>query len=399
MAGLSLSLALLVAVGLWITVRDDPYVAPRPPAAAPGVQPAEAAELLQQLSAAISTGDTRAAAELAAAGDRGTASRLRALVGNAERVGLRDVSLRYVDELGGAGPSGVWSATATTTWRVAGVDETTAAADVRVDFTTVGDRVVVSGLGGRGGVTPVWMSGPVQAVRRGGVVVLAADRAGRYAGLARRAVDVVRRVLPDWDGRLVVEVPRRAAGVDAALDVDRGTFRTVAGVTATADASGRRAAPVHVFLNPAQMQALRPAGAQVVVSHEAVHVAVDAASSSLPVWLSEGFADYVALRDVPLPLSTTAAQVTRQVRREGAPRRLPDDDDFDEGSEYFGAAYEAAWLACRMLADRIGEQELVRLYRSSDGAADFQRTFRRRTGMSVAAFTREWRQRLSDLAE
>jgi len=74
--------------------------------------------------------------------------------------------------------------------------------------------------------------------REDDVVVLAAADVDRYAILARRAVTVVRRVLPRWDGSLVVEVPPRATGVDEALDVERGTFRNVAGVTAAADGSG-----------------------------------------------------------------------------------------------------------------------------------------------------------------
>ena len=37
------------------------------------------------------------------------------------------------------------------------------------------------------------------------------------------------------------------------------------------------------------------------MSHEAVHVATEAARSTMPLWLLEGFADYVALRDVDLP--------------------------------------------------------------------------------------------------
>ncbi len=163
---------------------------------------------------------------------------------NARTAPLADVSFRYVDELEGTGIAGEWSATVATTWRVAGVDDASSAADVRIDFAADGDRVVVARIGGDGGTTPVWMSGPLDVRREDSVVVLAASDADRYATLARRAVIVVRRVLPVWDGTLVIEVPRRAGGVDAALDVDRGTFRNVAGVTAAGeDGSGGRRSP------------------------------------------------------------------------------------------------------------------------------------------------------------
>jgi hypothetical protein len=116
------------------------------------------------------------------------------------------------------------------------------------------------------------------------------------------------------------------------------------------------------------------------------------------VWLSEGFADFIALRDVPLPLSTTAAQIARQVRREGPPRALPGDRDFDEESDYFGATYEAAWFACRLLGERAGEDTLLRFYRDADGVDDFAGLFRRTFGLSLAQFTEQWRSALSDLA-
>jgi hypothetical protein len=45
---------------------------------------------------------------------------------------------------------------------------------------------------------------------------------------------------------------------------------------------------VHVFVNPEVFDRLQPTGAQVVLSHEAVHVATDAARSDVAPWLLEG---------------------------------------------------------------------------------------------------------------
>ena len=101
---------------------------------------------------------------------------------------------------------------------------------------------------------------------------------------------------------------------------------------------------------------------------------------------------------MPLPLTTTAAQIIRQVRREGPPRSLPGDGDFDDESEYFGATYEASWFACRLLAERVGEDAVVRFYRRADGADDFDGLFRRTFGLTVPKFTGQWRAALADLA-
>ena len=42
-------------------------------------------------------------------------------------------------------------------------------------------------------------------------------------------------------------------------------------------------------------------------------------AATIAPWLVEGFADYVALRDVDLPVTTRAAQIIGQVRRDGVP--------------------------------------------------------------------------------
>ena len=402
MAGLSSFLALVVGITLWLVLRDESYVAPPPAAPAESVQPAPAAALLQDLTRAVRAGDEEAAAGLARTSDAAAQEQLRTLVSNAEQIGLRDVSLRYLDELGGLDPAGEWPATATLTWRFDSFDTGPATTEVQVDFAASGDSVGIAGLGGTSfepaPATPIWFADPVEVRRTPETMVIAVRRVADYTVLARRAVPVVRRVLPDWPGGLVLEVPATAEDLDTALGVEPGTYGNVAGVTATVDGSGSSGAPVHVFLNPARIRELRPAGAQVVVSHEAAHVALDATSSVLPVWLSEGFADYIALRDVPLPLSTTAGQIIRQVRREGPTRTLSGDADFDEASEYFGAAYEASWFACRLLAQRVGEDALLRFYRQADDSDDFTGLFRRSFGLSVPEFTEQWRNALSDLA-
>ena len=407
MAGLSSFLALLVAASIWLVLRDGPYVAPPPTPPDSQIQPAAGAALLQDLALAVRTGDLDAAAALASSDDADAQEQLRDLVANAEEIGLREVSLRYLDERGGLDSEGEWPATATLSLRFAGFDTGLATSEVQVAFSVApsavdDDSVSIAALGGPASVpraaTPVWFTDRVAVRRTPQTLVVAVDRAGRYSEMARSAVRVVQRVLRDWPGGLVVEVPASAAGVDAALGVEPGTFGNVAGVTATVDGTGSSRAPVHVFLNPERIGELRPAGAQVVVSHEAAHVALDATSSSLPVWLAEGFADYVALRDVTLPLTTTAGQIIRQVRREGTPRALPSDADFDDASEYFGAAYEASWLACRLLAERFGEGRLLRFYRQADGADEFAPLFRRTFGLTEQQFTQQWRTALSDLA-
>ena len=219
-----------------------------------------------------------------------------------------------------------------------------------------------------------------------------------YAARARAAVPVVRAVLTGWKPRLVVEVPPTVEALNEALDSEPGEYDQIAAVTSTTDGSLAPDAPVHVFVNPEVFGGLRPRGAQVVMSHEAVHVATDAATSTMPLWLLEGFADYVALRDVHLPSSVTAGQIIRRVRRDGPPAQLPGATEFDTTTSSLGASYESAWLACRLLADLGGEARLVRFYRDVDNGTDVGAALQAAYGLSEREFTDEWRDRLQELA-
>ena len=120
---------------------------------------------------------------------------------------------------------------------------------------------------------------------------MAGDDTGPYPALVRRAVAQVREVLPRWDGRLVVEVPADAAQLDAVLGAPEGRYDAIAGLATTVDGSGARGTPVRVLLNPGVVEGLAGRGAQVVLTHEAAHVAVGASYADMPLWLLEGFAD------------------------------------------------------------------------------------------------------------
>ncbi len=414
MAGLSLSL-LLVVLGLVVwRALDDPYVATpdAEPGAAPTARPGQAAAALADLEAAISSGDAEAAAALAPDDDPAAGRRLRDVVENAADLGLEGVTLRYVDQEGGTDPQGAWRAVVDVTWQVAGFDPAPARSEVVFALRNVtggadagadsSERVAVTAAGVAGGRAPLWLTDDLRVRRTDSRVVAVAGSArdlARYDRLAKRAVPVVRRVLPGIGRGLVVEVPRTAAGLDAALGVDEGTYAEVAAVTTSPDGEVVDGGPLHVLVNPAEMDRLEPVGAQVVMSHEAVHALTEAPTSRAPLWLVEGFADYVALRDVDLPDTTLAAQVVDQVRESGVPEALPGPTDLGVGAPYLGAAYEAAWLATRELARAGGQDALVELYRSAGAGEDFAAALREVAGISQAELTRRWRDELRSLAD
>ncbi|SFC06479.1 hypothetical protein SAMN04487968_103250 [Nocardioides terrae] len=399
MAGLVGLLALIVATVAWLVLKPDTYVATPPRAAQATARPDLAATALERLVGAITQRDADAAAGLAA--DPSGRSLLRAVVANASALDLTDLTARYVDEQGAVQRGGRWTAAVDLTWRFGRFDPTSVHEEVDLGFASDGHTARITGFGGGDRRTPLWLTGPVHVSRQAGVLTLGPDRASvdRYAKLAARAVTVVGRVVAGWAGPLVVEVPPSETALDAALGAAAGTYSGVAAVTATVDGSSAADAPVHVFLNPEVMATLDTQGAQIVVSHEATHAATKAATSShRPIWLTEGFADYVALRDVRLPLSTTAGQILAQVRQSGPPDHLPDEGDFDSHSSSFGAEYEAAWLACRVIADRAGERGLLAVYDRVGAGDDLDAVLRDVVGVGAPGVTRLWQERLSHLA-
>ena len=101
--------------------------------------------------------------------------------------------------------------------------------------------------------------------------------------------------------------------------------------------------------------------AQVVVSHEATHLLTGALGTDGEEWVAEGFADFVALHDDDAPLSLSAGQVLRQVKKDGAPKALPSPSDFGQGEPRLGAVYESAWMVFRMLGERHSDAAILRV--------------------------------------
>ena len=380
----------------WAVLRDEPYRARPKPAGQARIDPTSAGALLDRLARALHDGDPAAARRLGA--DAASGRVLADAARTARRAHLVDVQLRYLDEQAGLDTENRGPAAVDVSWRYAGFDRAPANAEVRFTFASAGGRVLIASVGGGVDRTPIWLQGAIRVVRTPHTLVLAAVDAARYSRLAARAVPIVHRVLAGWRPALVVEVPRSAGRLQATLAAEPGEYAQIAAVTTSADGSTTPLTPIHIFVNPAVFSHLLPRGSQVVMSHEAVHVATDAANSVLPLWLVEGFADYVALRDVRLPLSTTAGQILGQVKKHGAPRHLPGPEEFDTTQTHLGASYEAAWTACRLLAQRYGENDLVDYYRALSGGAPEGSAFRQQFGLSVSAFTRSWRVWLLDQA-
>lgn len=401
-AGLSLSVVLaLVLVAL--AYRGAEREVPTGGVEAPRASPALAASALQDFVAAVTSGDPAATADLAPNGDVRAEELLRGLGENAVSLGITDLTARYVDQVGPVGRDGSWRAAFDLEWRFADFDRSAARSEVVVVLAPDGKRLGITGFGGGaqdGRRTPLWLQSPLAVVRDDRVLVAVdgdAQQAREIAARARRGLTVVARTLPRWREGAVIEVPASAAALDEALGADPGTYAAIAAVTATVDGSGRAGSPTHVFVNPDLMRGLHRGGAQVVVSHEIAHLATGAATSLMDVWLLEGFADFVALRDTTLPDRVTLGRAIALVRRDGVPERLPGPDEFDGAAPALEAAYELAWLACRVVAEQIGPERLVRLYGQVESGMPVTAALQG-AGLPQQRLVTLWRARLQDLA-
>ncbi len=219
--------------------------------------------------------------------------------------------------------------------------------------------------------TQIWQYGPLEVVRGSRSVVVGLAGAGPVGGLAPQLDAAWGRVESVWgaadaDGALMV-VPGRSEQLGALLGMDPSGWSEVAALT-----SGGPGGVARLYLNPATLDALGPKARGIVLAHELTHVVTGAPTSlASPLWLKEGFADYVGFTDSGVALRIATSEGLDAVRRSGTPDAWPPDADFTAGSVAAPAAYALGHLACRAIAERYGRDALVAFYRAVDaGGAD-----------------------------
>ncbi len=361
---------------------------------------------------------------VASAADTAAAARWAGATWNAmTALRVRRLDLRYV--AGAVPPAGSpadGSAVVDVTWSQPGW-QTPATTQLTLDLLDDDHAGGGADVGGEGGVLslrartgspmPPWALHPSSVVRGNGatlVVLPAGGSARRAAGgsaaelrsmvsTARAQVDgVLSRSQQPSAGPLTVVAPGSTAAFGQVLGAPPADYEGIAAVTTTVDGSVRAAVAAQVVLNPAVFDVLGPVAAQVVLTHEATHATTGAAAVSMPLWVAEGFADYVALRDGAVPLRLAAAQALAAVRRSGPPSSLPGTADFAVGAHGLGRAYEEAWLAFRLLGRRHGNAATVAFYDAVLAGRAVGTALRTTTGSDLATVTARWRAELTRLA-
>jgi hypothetical protein len=356
------------------------------------------AAVVHRLETAVRTGDRAGFLALTEPDNRRCKTQLRYVFANLQRLDVTHFAARYRD--GGAGRSnqrdGWWVAGVDMSWRLTGFDTRPVTQQSSLTFATHDGRTYLERIGlPTDNRWPLWALGPLTVRQRSGAVAVAVgkDRVRTTIGGATRAVEAVRRVIGNSDGPLLVIAPATARQFDRLVGVSTG-YAKIAAVTTTADGSLSPKSLTMVDLNPTAFDRLGPEGDQVVLSHEATHAMTHAVTTQLPAWLREGFADYVAFRDTGLPPGALAEGFLGEVRKRGAPSQLPLRRAFQIDAPRLGHAYEAAWLACEMIAHRYGQAALVRLYVQA-GKVGARTAIHRVLAIGPTTLTRLW-QRYSE---
>lgn len=290
-------------------------------------------------------------------------------------------------------------------YRVRGYDTSpvTVGRTLTLRLTADGQWYVDSDKPARKSAQQLWDQGAVRVVEGAHSLVLGVghseDSLRAYRDLADHAVPAVSQAWgTDWTRHVVVLVPGSLDGMAGLLGSPAASYRGIAAVT-TGEAGGSGRAPAdRIIVNPDAYALLGSVGKQVVLTHETTHVATRAHTTpATPLWLSEGYADWIGYRGTGRTAAQAAPELYRAVQDGQVPAALPTDKDFGFSGEptRLAQAYEGGWLACRMIEDRWGADRLGRFYRAvgahKQRAGAVEDALKNVLGTTPADFTAQWR--------
>ncbi len=361
-----------------------------------GAAMAQVQQVLDRRAAAVLGHDEKAYAET---GTRSPYANLRA-------VPLADWSYRLTAlHPDGAGAT----ADARLSYRIQGYDKAPVTTDrtVTLSRTADGRWYVTYDKPAKKSAQQLWDQGKVTALKSAHALVLGVGQSGAvlrgYARLADTAVPQVSKAWgTDWTRRVVLLVPGSLNGMAGLLGAPASNYRGIAAVT-TGEAGGSGQAPAdRVILNPEAYAGLGSVGRQVVLTHETTHVATRAhTTAATPLWLSEGYADWIGYLDTGRTPTEAAPELARAVEAGDVPEDLPADKDFGftDDPTKLAQAYEGGWLACRMIAGHWGEEKLGAFYRAvgahKERAGAVEDALKTELGTTLPDFTARWRDYLT----
>lgn len=396
-----------------------------PPAASQAARKKAVQQLLDRWAVAVRGNDTAALAALFDSGaDEGFPAAEARRAANLSQVPLADWGYEITDEsvptvdpavAARLGADEVWSPPVVLRYAIAGADPASTTRPVGVVLARRGGvwRLVSDTAAdsyGRSTWRGLWDFGPVVArTVPQGVVLGHPSHAADLDQLAKELGPAVTAVTdfwgPGWQQRAAVFLPDSQAELRALVGPDFAEGEIAA--VSIADNIDRSAGTVRgqrVVFNPATLSRLTALSRRVVLRHELTHVAARAATSAqAPVWLAEGFADYVGYRASGVSLADGAPAVAAVVRSLGPPDSLPSDAQFATSTSpaKVELAYQLSWTFAVFLAATRGEDLLRGVYLAiaalpAPSSADIDAAVQPVLGVSLSALLVEWGRWLKD---
>ncbi|OYO24619.1 hypothetical protein CGZ93_02650 [Enemella dayhoffiae] len=201
---------------------------------------------------------------------------------------------------------------------------------------------------------PIWLQRPITVTRGTGVAVIATpdrDPAPWLAALSAAREPLSRHGLRP--PQLVAQLPNSAADFERMLGVPTGSRRDIAAAAWTEGPA------VRIMINPEAGGATGDTARQLLITHEATHVATGTVRLPGPLWFAEGYADLVALGDQPAAAGQLTTLLAADQRTHGPAAGPPSDQELAAGTPRLQAHYTRAWLAARVLDRGDGSTDRV----------------------------------------
>lgn len=423
LAGLGVAVALVLSLTAVDHTGDDTETRGATPVGNPyeDGRRAGAQAVLDEWARALRTGDTAALPDLfdpAAAPGFLDAELRRA--GNLAQVPLAEfgydigfdpeqsVPSEFADALDA---SDVWAPTVYLRYAIAGVDAQPTRKPVALVLARRGDDwklVSDTGVPGSGRETwrGPWDFGPIitrtvpGAEGRSSVVLGHPEQSAMVDLVASDLGDAVEHVTAvwgdDWTRRAVVLVAGSQEEFESLVGTSHsGSDIAAVSVSDAVDHRSRTASGQRIVFSPESGDRLTDFTRVAVLRHELTHVAARTVTEDgSPMWILEGYADYVGYRGVEATFGAIAPTLAASVAADGPPTTLPADADFRAGGDTARRAYESSWSTAAFVASEYGEDRLGELYRAlaQGKTTDAQLDTRIRDVLGVGAdeFAHSW---------
>lgn len=227
------------------------------------------------------------------------------------------------------------------------------------------------------------------------------QRIGQEMDVAGQRVDEVWG--DHWPRTAIVMIP--ASTGDMARLLSRSSpagLNQVAAVTTGAvnnDNKNSSTTGDRIIINPGGYNDLGKNGRLIVLTHELTHVATRISTSgSVPIWLSEGFSDYVAYRKSKVQPRFISAAAVKAYKQGRIGDKFPDKESFDPTVADISPAYSGCWMIANLIANEYGPDKLVALYRdlasTSVDEAGVEEALTQHLGISSEELLSKWRAEL-----